>query len=80
MKFILLLIDVHLLHSSFDILVTVIQTEIAVLKIYKHGLTIPFSLHKLVIKYRKFYLFEGNSIGIKNEVNNHCLFKFMIDD
>ena len=37
-------------------------------------------LYKLVIKYRKFYLFEGNSIGIKNEVNNHCLFKFMIDD
>ena len=67
MKFILLLIDVHLLHSSFDILVAVIQTEITV-------------LHKLVIKYRKFYLFEGNSIGIKNEVNNHCLFKFMIDD
>lgn len=72
MKFILLLIDVHLLHSSFDILVTVIQTEIAVLKIMR--------LYKLVIKYRKFYLFEGNSIGIKNEVNNHCLFKFMIDD
>ena len=70
MKFILLLIDVHLLHSSFDILVTVIQTEIAVV----------MSLYKLVIKYRKFYLFEGNSIGIKNEVNNHCLFKFMIDD
>ena len=68
MKFILLLIDVHLMHSSFDILVTVIQTEVAV------------SLYKLVIKYRKFYLFEGNSIGIKNEVNNHCLFKFMIDD
>ena len=67
MKFILLLIDVHLLHSSFDILVAVIQTEITV-------------LYKLVIKYRKFYLFEGNSIGIKNEVNNHCLFKFMIDD
>ena len=65
MKFILLLIDVHLLHSSFDILVAVIQTEITV---------------QLVIKYRKFYLFEGNSIGIKNEVNNHCLFKFMIDD
>ena len=72
MKFILLLIDVHLLHSSFDILVTVIQTEIAVLKIMR--------LYKLVIKYRKFYLLEGNSIGIKNEVNNHCLFKFMIDD
>ena len=72
MKFILLLIDVHLLHSSFDILVTVIQTEIAVLKIMR--------LYKLVIKYRKFYLFGGNSIGIKNEVNNHCLFKFMIDD
>ena len=52
MKFILLLIDVHLLHSSFDILVAVIQNEIAV------------SLYKLVIKYRKFYLFEGNSIGI----------------
>ena len=68
MKFILLLIDVHLLHSSFDILVAVIQTEVTV------------SLYKLVIKYRKFYLFEGNSIGIKNEVNNHCLFKFMIDD
>ena len=67
MKFILLLIDVYLLHSSFDILVAVIQTEIPV-------------LYKLVIKYRKFYLFEGNSIGIKNEVNNHCLFKFMIDD
>ena len=72
MKFILLLIDVQLLHSSFDILVTVIQTEIAVLKIMR--------LYKLVIKYRKFYLFGGNSIGIKNEVNNHCLFKFMIDD
>lgn len=68
MKFILLLIDVHLLHSSFDILVAFIQTEVTV------------SLYKLVIKYRKFYLFEGNSIGIKNEVNNHCLFKFMIDD
>ena len=68
MKFILLLIDVHLLHSSFDILVAVIQTEITV------------SLYNLIIKYRKFYLFEGNSIGIKNEVNNHCLFKFMIDD
>ena len=66
MKFILLLIDVHLLHSSFDILVTVIQTEVAV--------------YKLVMKYRKLYLFKGNSIGIKNEVNNHCLFKFMIDD
>ena len=79
MKFILLLIDVHLLHSSFDILVTVIQTEIAVLKIYKHC-ELVISLYKLVIKYRKFYLFEGNSIGIKNEVNNHCLFKFMIDD
>ena len=50
MKFILLLIDVHLLHSSFDISVAVIQTE---------------SIGKLVIKYRKFYLFEGNSIGIK---------------
>ena len=37
MKFILLLIDVHLLHSSFDILVTVIQTEIAVLKILRVG-------------------------------------------
>ena len=68
MKFILLLIDVHLLHSSFDILVAFIQTEVTV------------SLYKLIIKYRKFYLFEGNSIGIKNEVNNHCLFKFMIDD
>ena len=68
MKFILLLIDVHLLHSSFDILVAFIQTEVTV------------SLYKLVIKYRKFYLFGGNSIGIKNEVNNHCLFKFMIDD
>ena len=70
MKFILLLIDVHLLHSSFDILVAVIQTE-------SNGM---MSLYKLVIKYRKFYMFEGNSIGIKNEVNNHCLFKFMIDD
>ena len=59
MKFILLLIDVHLLHSSFDILVAVTQTKVTVLKIYKHG------LYKLVIKYRKFYLFEGNSIGIK---------------
>ena len=77
MKFILLLIDVHLLHSSFDILVTVIQTEIAVLKIYKHR---SMYTVELVIKYRKFYLFGGNSIGIKNEVNNHCLFKFMIDD
>ena len=75
MKFILLLIDVHLLHSSFDILVAFIQTEVTVLKIYKHR-----SKYELVIKYRKFYLFEGNSIGIKNEVNNHCLFKFMIDD
>ena len=53
MKFILLLIDVHLLHSSFDILVAFIQTEVTV------------SLYKLVIRYRKFYLFEGNSIGIK---------------
>ena len=75
MKFILLLIDVRLLHSSFDILVAFIQTKVTVLKIYKHR-----SKYELVIKYRKFYLFEGNSIGIKNEVNNHCLFKFMIDD